>query len=134
MRTSKSNTEPCGIRLMKLIDTRLSAIAKGERHNDNKMCLYGTGEYWVAFDHSAYQLKRLFPDLKIFVVNHPLYPFTVVGASIPDVQLNTYRRKNMCHKSGADYLEYAVDAIDTANYSDWHSNEVRSFGELGVRN
>lgn len=46
MRASDYDNEPCGVRLVRLINTQALDIAKREFKNDDKMCLYGTGEYW----------------------------------------------------------------------------------------
>ena len=47
---------------MNLLRERLTEIMDRERANRNSIHLYCTGPYWVAFERSAYQLHRAFPD------------------------------------------------------------------------
>ncbi len=121
--------ESSGLRLMHLIDTRMCAIAKAEQGNADRMCLYGTGEYWSAFDHSAYQLMKIFPDLSPFVVNHPAYPFTVVGVNVSDRQLRNYERRHGCNTRREDYMEFSVTPSDKSCYADWHRQEIEELNE-----
>ncbi len=127
MSTFRRKNTSSAVRLMQLMDTQLSAIAKTEQGNANAMRLYDTGDYWAAFDHSAYQLKKLFPELVAFVVSHPHCPFTVVGVSIPDEQLRSYDRLHLSRKSAAGYKEFAVETLDNALYRQWHSEEIKTF-------
>ena len=50
---------------MNLLRERLTEIMDRERANRNSIHLYCTGPYWVAFERSAYQLHRAFPDLSL---------------------------------------------------------------------
>ena len=84
MNDLRQENEPCGIRLMRLMDARLFDIIRQEHKNRNCIHLYGTGEYWAAFEQSAYLLCRIFPENETAVVTHTAYPFPVVMANIPD--------------------------------------------------
>ena len=53
---------PSGIRLVALLNEHLNEIMERERMNHTSIHLYCTGPYWVAFERSAYQLHRAFPD------------------------------------------------------------------------
>ena len=59
---------------MNLLRERLTEIMDRERANRNSIHLYCTGPYWVAFERSAYQLYRAFPDSET----------TPVRLSVPD--------------------------------------------------
>ena len=56
---------PSGIRLVTLLNEHLNEIMGRERVNRTSIHLYCTGSYWVAFERSAYQLRRAFPDSEI---------------------------------------------------------------------
>ncbi len=133
MRKSNYNEASSGVRLMQLIQTRMFDIVKHEYKNGEKMCLYGTGEYWTGFEHSAYFLKKLFPRIKSFVLNHPEFPFPVVGVSVSNDDVRRYAlRHGSLHKKSADYMEFHMPSFDTKDYGDWHTEEVKTFTkELG---
>ncbi len=121
------NKEPSGVRLLRLINTRILQIARRESANDDRLCLYGTGGYWTAFERSAYQLSRLFPDLESFVVNPPGCPFTIVGLTIPEKELKKYMKKHSATRQDLDYLEFAEARFDTESYDDWHKKIVKDY-------
>ena len=56
---------PSGVRLVRLLNEHLNDIMNRERANQNSIHLYCTGPYWVAFERSAYQLRRTFPDSEV---------------------------------------------------------------------
>ena len=72
---------PSGIRLMNLLRERLTEIMDRERANRNSIHLYCTGPYWVAFERSAYQLHRAFPDSETTPLRLFAYPFPIVMVS-----------------------------------------------------
>ena len=53
---------PSGVRLVALLNEHLSDIMSRERTNTASIHLYCTGPYWVAFEYSAYQLRRAFDN------------------------------------------------------------------------
>ena len=56
----KESETPSGIRLMLLLKGHLREIMNRECANQTSIHLYCTGSYWVAFERSAYQLRRAF--------------------------------------------------------------------------
>ena len=54
-----SETEPGWVPLMKLIETHLFDIIHTENAAGRCIRLYGAGNYWHAFEESAYQLSLL---------------------------------------------------------------------------
>ena len=129
MRASDYDNEPCGVRLVRLINTQARDSAKREFKNDDKMCLYGTGEYWHGFEHSAYFLSRIFPKSESFVVNHPNYPFVIVGVSVSDKELRKYMKDHSVYHKKEDYIEYVVTPFVPREYGDWLTKKVKSFIE-----
>ncbi len=118
------------MRLMRLLETRILDIIRRERANDTSICLYSTGTYWVGFEHSAWQLSRLFPSASdTSVATHPAYPFPVVMTSVSAERLRDYFcRHDLPYVSEKpDYREISSDSFDSAEYEKWHKREVEEF-------
>ncbi len=127
MYKSDYDNEPSGVKLMRLINTQSLDIAKREIKNADRMCLYRTGDYWHGFEHSAYFLSRIFPKAKAFVVNHPNFPFAIVGVSVGVEEFKRYQWDHDAVRSKGDYVEYEVNPSISPEYGDWHTNKVKLF-------
>ena len=130
MQTSDYDKEPCGIRLVRLINAHSLEIARRELQNTNKMCLYGTGTYWTGFEHSAYFLSKLFPKAEPFIVNNPNTPFTIVGVSVSVKDFNKYKITHTAIHKKEDYIEYEVDPFIPSEYRRWHLRKINGFKEV----
>ena len=115
---------PSGIRLMNLLRERLTEIMDRERANRNSIHLYCTGPYWVAFERSAYQLYRAFPDSETTPLRLFAYPFPIVMVSVTDRSLRSYARKHILRKDEAEYVTLTVPGLPLAAYHVWHAGEV----------
>lgn len=73
--------------LMELIETCLFDIIHTEDTTGRFIRLYGAGDYWHAFEESAYQLSQLFVTHDVTVLRHKVYPFPVLMVSIISVPL-----------------------------------------------
>ena len=96
MRKERETCEvPSGLRLMNLLRERLTEIMDRERANQNSIHLYCTGAYWVAFECSAYQLYRAFPDSETMPLRLPVPDRDGVryGSLAPLVRPQTYLEK-----------------------------------------
>ncbi len=129
MYKSYYDNEPCGIRLVRLISTKSLDIAKRETKNKDKMCLYGTSDYWTGFEQSAYFLTRIFGNLESFIVNNPNYPFAIVGVSVPEKKLKQWMKTHSASRQAADYLEFSVNEVDRQTYGEWHTKQVKDFND-----
>ena len=94
---------PSGIRLMNLLRDHLTEIMDRERANLNSIHLYCTGSYWVSFERSAYQLRRVFPDSETTPLRLFAYPFPIVMVSVTDRSLRLYARKHILRRDETDY-------------------------------
>ena len=117
--------EPCGIKLVRLINAQSFDIACREASNSNKMCLYRTGSYWHGFEHSAFFLTRLFPKAETFVVHHPDLPTGIVGSSISAKIFQRYQQQYRAVCSETDYIEYEVKPLMPSEYGEWHTQHVK---------
>ena len=115
---------PSGIRLMNLLRERLTEIMDRERANRNSIHLYCTGPYWVAFERSAYQLHRAFPDSETTPLCLFAYPFPIVMVSVTDRSLSSYARKHILRRDDKDYKQLTVPVLSLADYHEWHAGEV----------
>jgi len=105
MRKERETCEvPSGLRLMNLLRERLTEIMDRERANQNSIHLYCTGAYWVAFECSAYQLYRAFPDSETMPLRLFAYPFPIVMVSVTDRSLRSYARKHILRRDESDYM------------------------------
>ena len=124
---------PSGIRLMLLLKERLVEIMDRERVNRNSIYLYCTGPYWVAFERSAYQLHRAFPDSETMPLRLFAYPFPIVMVSVTDRSLRSYTRKHILRRDGSDYKLLTVPGFSLADYREWHAGEVEGLPLLSER-
>ena len=122
--------EPSGIRLMRLLDTFLPRINREEWKNDTRICLYGTGEYWTAFEQSAYRLCRLFPSVATSIVMRAEFPFPVVMVCVPDSMLRAYGQRHIFHRDEPDYKELSGEKLSVERYREWHNKAIRKFTSL----
>ena len=152
-----SGTEPCWMPLMELIETCLFDIIHTEDTTGRFIRLYGAGDYWHAFEESAYQLSQLFVTHDVTVLRHKVYPFPVLMVSISDDELQAYGKnhifaasivfqnvplKNRCpvsvrqsrvhifRKKVSGYRELVGIGISMKRYKEWHKKEVMKFSSL----
>ena len=116
---------PSGVRLVRLLNEHFSEIMSRERTNIASIHLYCTGPYWVAFECSAYQLRRAFPDSEVTPMRLLGYPFPVVMVSVTDRSLRAYARRHILRKDDKDYKQLTVPEFSLADYRGWHKGEVQ---------
>ena len=134
MRKERETCEvPSGLRLMNLLRERLTEIMDRERANRNSIHLYCTGPYWVAFERSAYQLHRAFPDSETTPLRLFAYPFPIVMVSVTDRSLRSYARKHILRRDESDYKLLTVPGFSLADYRQWHAGEVEGLPLLSER-
>ena len=125
MRKERETCEvPSGLRLMNLLREHLTEIMDRECANQNSIHLYCTGAYWVAFECSAYQLYRAFPDSETMPLRLFAYPFPIVMVSVTDRSLRSYTRKHILRRDESDHKLLTVPGFSLADYREWHAGEV----------
>ena len=126
-----SGTEPCWMPLMELlIETCLFDIIHTEDTTGRFIRLYGAGDYWHAFEESAYQLSQLFVTHDVTVLRHKVYPFPVLMVSISDDELQAYGKNHIFRKKVSGYRELVGIGISMKRYKEWHKKEVMKFSSL----
>ena len=121
---------PSGIRLMNLLRDHLTEIMDRERANLNSIHLYCTGSYWVSFERSAYQLRRVFPDSETTSLRLFAYPFPIVMVSVTDRSLRSYARKHILRRDDIDYKLLTASQLSHEDYQAWHAGEVKGLPSL----
>ena len=113
------STLPSGVRLVALLNDHLCEIMGRERANHTSMHLYCTGPYWVAFERSAYQLRRAFPDSETTPMRLFGYPFPVVMVSVTDRSLRSYARKHILRIDEPDYMRLTFPVLRSVFFRSW---------------
>ena len=126
----RTTSMPSGIRLQQLIQNQYKEILAREKNNDKFIHLYDIGAYWVAFERSAYQLHRAFPDSETTPLRLFAYPFPIVMVSVTDRSLRSYTRKHILRRDGSDYKLLTVPGFPLADYREWHAGEVEGLPRL----
>lgn len=124
---------PSGVRLVALLNEHLGDIMSRERTNTASIHLYCTGPYWVAFEYSAYQLRRAFPDSEVTPMRLLGYPFPVVMVSVTDCSLRSYARRHILRRDDKDYKQLTVPELSLADYRAWHAGEVKGLPLLNEK-
>lgn len=107
-------------KLQTLISKQLKNILKNELSNENRVNMYGVGEYWVAFQRSAYLLEQLTRKKEDHVVLYvDDYPFPVIMQNIHYNRVNDICRKHIATKKSMEYLQFITKPIDEPSYTKW---------------
>lgn len=112
-------------KLNALLTRDLKNILKKELHNENRVNLYGVGEYWVAFEKSAYLFKQMTHEKDESIVLHIKgHPFPVIMHNIHYLQVDDMCRKHIMAKKGLEFLSFVTKPIDDNSYSKWYRKYV----------
>lgn len=112
-------------RIKSLIAGQRNKILKNEKDNENRINLYDVGEFWVAFEKSAYLLKQMVKDKNEPVILHfPDYPFPMVMHSIHYELVNQMCHKRVMTKRAFEYLQFMTNPIDKESYHVWYRELV----------
>lgn len=106
--------------LAALLTGHFDAIMERERTNRSSVHLYGAGDYWVAFEQSAYQLCQLMPSCETTLFRFAVYPFPVVMASVTDAQLQPFVRLHILCTDQPAYKVFSVRPYSADRYRSWH--------------
>ena len=111
-----------GLRLQSLLQHEITTILHQEFDNESAIYLYSTGTHWVAFEHSAYQLCRQYPDADLTPFFFDTYPFPVLMASI--------QAKYLKDTSLDGRLTLKAPKLSLRQYRAWHRREVKQFEDI----
>ncbi|MBE6287635.1 MAG: hypothetical protein E7099_05545 [Mediterranea massiliensis] len=103
-----------------LLVRQLPEIMQRERNNSDALHLYCVGNYWVAFETSAYQLSLLCRGSQTSALQLRAYPFPVVMTSISNEQRLRLRRGRTLRRTTDNYQVLTVPAASDDSYRQWH--------------
>lgn len=108
-----------------LFQTDLKKILTVEQHNANCINLYSVGEYWAAFEKSAYLLKQMIhddaPPVILYVEQHP---FPIVMHNVHSRHIDAMCRKHPMAARGIQYLQLQTQPVDDRSYKQWYREHV----------
>ena len=123
---SRGQEEKSGIRLFRLLEEHGREILAREADNRTSVHLYCTGTYWVAFEKSAYQLKRFFPQGETSIFQFAFSPVPVVMTSVKAQELQALLHRQGTQNEETDYQMLDAQPFPAAYYWRWHANEVKT--------
>lgn len=110
------------VRINALLETDLQNILRQEQQNENRIFLYDVGEYWVAFEKSAYLLEQLAPrEEKPVVLHMKQYPFPIVMHSSHHLRVKELCRRQVFAQRGLDRLQFLTKPIEKSSYRRWYN-------------
>ena len=112
-------------RVTTLLEGRLRQILRKERDNENRVHLYGVGEYWVAFERSAYLFEQLDAKAATPVVMHLKdYPFPIVMHAAHYTRVDALCRHHVMSRRTMEYLQLLTRPMDSGSYNRWYRKQV----------
>ena len=110
-----------GVALKELIERNIRGILRKEHLNSCHIHLYRTGNYWVAFEKSAYLLHSHCRNLWIFPIKVADVTNPIVMANIEHAQLEAVAKAWDCL---LDEVYKSRMTVDAPAYQAWHEKEV----------
>lgn len=108
-------------RIENLVAANLSNILKKENENDSHINLYNLGDFWVAFENSAFQLEQLSDNLDgTLVMRLKNRPFPLILNTISDTKVRSLCRSNT-HK---DFLQIPATPLDKESFRIWYRDFI----------
>ena len=108
-----------------LLQKGSKTIMKRESDNENCVHLYGVGQYWAAFDKSAYLLEQMTNGESGMTILHLKdYPFPVLMHCVHYDKVKDLCRKHVMAKRGVEYLQFLTHPIDSESYKQWYRELV----------
>ena len=109
-------------RINALLEKEMQNILRQESQNENRIHLYDVGEYWVAFEKSAYLLEQLVPKeehpIVLYMKNHP---FPIVMQSSHYLRVKELCRHQVLAKRTPDRLQFLTQPIEKSSYQKWYN-------------
>ncbi len=111
--------------VLMLLEKESTNILKRENANENLVHLYGVGEFWAAFDRSAFMLEQMTnQNSDAAILRLKDYPFPVLMYCVHYEKVKDLCRKHIMKKRGLEYLQFLTHPIDTDSYNKWYRDYV----------
>lgn len=109
-------TASSGVQFLQWVAENLRLITHREAGNEDTLHLYAHGDYWHAFERSAYQLVRRHPEAQLSQLSFTTYPFPLIIATLSDA---TVRRHLAAHSHTATHLVLPAPRLTPEAYYTW---------------
>ena len=101
-------------------------ILERESKNRDRIHLYSVGEYWAAFEKSAYLLGE-HPFSQRLVICPQGSPFPLVMGTVHWRDIASLCKERITAVRRTDYLQLLSDTIDPGMYRSWHNNNLKVY-------
>ncbi|MGM9794694.1 MAG: hypothetical protein ACI3ZZ_00515 [Candidatus Aphodosoma sp.] len=108
-----------------LLEKNQKDILRKELNNSTMMNLYSAGEFWVAFNNSAYQLHSMMPACAIsMALQLKDNPFPVMMTYIKYTEFNKLLSANTILKKSLNYTQLRTAPLTPDAYRQWYNNSL----------
>lgn len=111
----------------KLLLTQAGTVLSRERRNEDCIHLYAVGEYWAAFDRSAYLLEDIIfqdrPPMTIYLKDNP---FPILMHNISAEEMTSLRKAGEVTMERRGYLSLRLHSINPSDYQKWRTQKTLS--------
>lgn len=125
MKSTTQTTVKTYERINTLLETDLKKILRQEMQNEDRIILYDVGEYFVAFEKSAYLLEQWVPreekPMLLYMKHHP-FPIVMHSSKSSRVE-ELCRRRSPVRRSGG-CLQFLTSPLENASYVEWYRQLV----------
>ena len=105
------------MRIETLIAQDLSDILSKENDNTNNINLYNNGEYWVAFEKSAYQLEQISDNVNsTVVIRLKDRPFPLIFNTISNNDAKMFSKQTKQHH----FLQLPTKSLNSQSFNAWY--------------
>ena len=113
--------------LKHLLQSQLGTVLSRERQNEDSIHLYAVGDYWAAFDKSAYLLEGIIlQDRPPMTLCPKDQPFPLLMYHIPKGEMKSLRSAGEITAERRDYLSLRLHSIIPADYHKWRKQKTLS--------
>ena len=113
--------------LKHLLQSQLGTVLSRERQNEDSIHLYAVGDYWAAFDKSAYLLEDvILQDRPPMTLCPKDSPFPLLMYHIPAVEMTSLRKAGEVTTERLGYLSLRLHPIIPADYNKWRKQKTLS--------
>lgn len=116
-------------RLRQFLIANHSSIVAREVTNENAVHLYSLGNWWLAFDRSAFQLSDIFPDAGTTALNFQDSPSPVLMISVSDDSLSKIVGNHSARAISPEHIVLHIKKLNSGEYRLWRSLKL---GEMDV--
>lgn len=111
--------------VLMLLEKESQTILTRENANENRVHLYGVGQYWASFDRSAYLLEKMTKaESDAAVIRWKDYPFPIFLYCVHYEQIKELCKMHIMTKQELEYIQFITSGIDANSYNKWCRKHV----------